>query len=244
MMISSNSGEVISKTGSSVTAPFIPYWIGTNRAPTEYRQHRYLTKDASRTFLSPDYQAQEATEFAGRVFKRLMYHTCERPERFLPEVVEALEAFEANILAELPRLEGKADALRAAGQPELSRDVLTRYSGTQAMAGLDLGRALLGSIEARTKVLFGIREPTTESINEPAVAGRDTISCVTSVDADEPVIDPDERAARPASIEAQPLPAPTEPSGERGWLGLGLAFALGLVPGGALVWLARRSAGS
>ena len=233
----------VAPTGS-VTAPFIPYWIGTESVPAEYRQHRYLTKDAARTFLSPDYQAQEATEFAGRVFKRLMYHTCDRPERFLPEVVEAFEAFEGHMLAELPKLEGKADALRAAGRPDLSRDALTRYSGTQAMAGLDLGRALLGSIEARTKVLFGIREPITDSINEPAVAGRDTISCVTSVDADEPVIAPDERPARPASIESQPLPAPTAPPGERRWLGLGLAFALGLVPGGALVWLARRPTSS
>ncbi|MGH4018529.1 MAG: hypothetical protein ACRDT0_04645 [Pseudonocardiaceae bacterium] len=54
--------------------------------PPEYRQHRYLTKDAGSTFLNPGYAPQEGTEFAGRLFKRLMYHTCTHPEQFHPEV--------------------------------------------------------------------------------------------------------------------------------------------------------------
>lgn len=40
-----------------------------------------------------DWQIQEATEFAGRTFKRLMYFTCEHPDRFLPEATEVLTAF-------------------------------------------------------------------------------------------------------------------------------------------------------
>ncbi len=243
----------VAPTGS-VTAPFIPYWIGTQEVPPEYGKHRYLTKDAARTFLAPDYQAQEGTEFAGRLFKRLMYHTCERPERFLPEVVEALEAFEARQLAEAPRLEAKALALMDAGQGDLARDVLSRYSVTQSMAALRLGRALLSSIEARTKVLYGIREPESGRINEPPVAGRDTISCVTSVDRAEPVIEPDDEPSRPLEIDAAPAPAEiealaapaqatVESEASGGWAGLGIAFALGASLGGVLVLSRRRARG-
>ncbi|KPI45635.1 Secernin-1 [Cyphellophora attinorum] len=69
----------------SVTAPFNVWWLGVESVPPEYGQHRYLTKDAASTFLNPDFQLQEASVFAGRVFKRLLYYTCSNPERLLLE---------------------------------------------------------------------------------------------------------------------------------------------------------------
>ena len=39
----------VAPTGS-VTAPFIPWHMGAQQAPPEYRQHRYLTKGAASTF--------------------------------------------------------------------------------------------------------------------------------------------------------------------------------------------------
>lgn len=71
----------VAPTGS-VTSPFVPYRVGVQEVPPEYRQHRYLTKGAATHFLHPDFQSQEGTRFAGRLFKRLLYHTC-APEEVL-----------------------------------------------------------------------------------------------------------------------------------------------------------------
>lgn len=154
----------VAPTGS-VTAPFIPWRTGVTAVPPEYGKHRYLTKGEATRFVSKDWQMQEATLFAGRLFKRLMYYTCERPEKFLPEVNEALTVFENNMLAEQDDLEATATALYKAGKPALAGQVLTRYSNTKAADALNLGTALLASIEARTKVLYGIREPEGDELS-------------------------------------------------------------------------------
>ena len=52
-----------------------------------------------------------------------------------------------------------AETLFAAGKNELAFQYLTEYSSQKGAAGLQLGRALLGSIEARTAILFGLRKP-------------------------------------------------------------------------------------
>jgi hypothetical protein len=172
----------VAPTGS-ITAPFIPWHIGATHVPPEFGQHRYLYKDAGSTFLDPDFQAQEATEFAGRVFKRLMYHTCEHPDVFLPEVTGALDAFEAKLLAENDRVEATARTLYDAGKSDLAGDYLTFYSNTKAMDGLRLGQDLLAGIEARAKVLFGIRKPIGQQINSQ---GGETVNCLVGHDPDRP----------------------------------------------------------
>jgi dipeptidase len=172
---------------SSVTAPFIPWRIGVKDVPPEFGEHRYMTKGADAEYLNEDYQSQEATQFAGRTFKRLMYHTCEHPEKFLPEVTEALEAFEANTLSEQASVEDTALALYEAGREDLARQYLTDYSKTQAMEGLELGEALLSSIEARTKVLYGVREPEGGDINASSSSqDRNSVHCLTEGDPDFP----------------------------------------------------------
>ena len=166
----------VAPTGS-ITAPFVPYWIGVERVPTEFRQHRYLTRESDATFLHPDFAAQEASEFAGRVFKRLMYLVCEHPNRFWTEVTEALIAFEARTIEELPAVEATAEALFAAGEADRAREYLTLYSNSKAREALELGRGLLAGVEARTRALYGIREPEGDEINAEGGADRHTVNC-------------------------------------------------------------------
>ena len=163
----------VAPTGS-VTAPFIPYRIGVSSVPAEYGKHRYLTKGEAQAFVTRDWQIQEATLFAGRLFKRLMYFTCDRPQKFLPEVAEALTAFEDRMIADQPDLEATALTLLEAGEPGLAGQVLTRYSHAKAAEALDLGAALLASIEARTRLLYGLREP---SGNEMSRLDYQMVSC-------------------------------------------------------------------
>ena len=168
----------IAATGS-VTAPFIPYRIGVQAIAPQFGKHRYLTKGEAAGFLLRDWQIQEATEFAGRTFKRLMYFTCDRPEQFLAEVTEALTAFENRLMAEQETLVAVANTLFDADKPELARDYLTRYSAESGLAGLRLGNALLASIEARTEVLYGYRAPEGDVVSELTY---DRIDCLRDAD--------------------------------------------------------------
>jgi len=175
----------VAPTGS-VTSPFVPYRVGVEEVLPEYRQHRYLTKGSATSFLDPDFQSQEGTLFAGRLFKRLLYHTCAHPKKFLPEVTEALEAFESRALAEQPTVEQTALALRRQGRADLARRYLTEHSRCKAREALELGEALLGSIEARTRLLYGIRRPRGATINS---RGGPTPNCLVGADPDRPPAD-------------------------------------------------------
>lgn len=173
----------VAPTGS-ITAPFIPWRMGVEEVPPEFGEHRYLTKDSPSTFLDPDYRSQEATEFAGRTFKRLMYHTCGHPDEFLPEVTEAFDALEQEFLDERVSVEQTAITLYDSGEGGLAREYLTEQSTGKAMEGLELGNALLGSIEARTELLYGIEEPAGAEIN--AASDDQTVNCLKGADPDIP----------------------------------------------------------
>jgi dipeptidase len=155
----------VAPTGS-ITSPFIPYRIGTQSVPPQFGKHRYLTKGEASLYVTRDWQIQEATEFAGRTFKRLMYYTCDHPEKFLPEVTESLTAFENRLIAEQATVVETAETLFLADRPELAREYLTNYSEQAALAGLRLGNALLQSIEARTIELYGLRKPQTDIMSK------------------------------------------------------------------------------
>jgi len=77
----------------------------------------------------------------------------------LPEVNEAIRAFEARLINAQETVEKTAITLLEAGEEDLAREYLTYYCNTEAMKGLRLGEALAESIEARTKYRFGIRTP-------------------------------------------------------------------------------------
>jgi hypothetical protein len=144
---------------TSVTAPFIPYHLGVTDVPPEYQRHRYLSDGEASRYMDREWQGIESTRYAFAVFKRLFYLTNEHREEFLPEVASALVAFESRLVESLPVVERTALKLFEVGEPELARAHLTYHSSTEAMNGLQLGEALSASIEARTKLKFGIRKP-------------------------------------------------------------------------------------
>jgi dipeptidase len=154
----------VAATGS-VTTPFVPYRIGVQRILPEFGKHRYLTKGEATRFVTKDWQIQEATEFAGRTFKRLMYFTCDHPDKFLPEVTEAISAFEDQLIGDQELVEKTSNVLFDSGEEELALKYLTDYSSRAAHSALELGNALLASIEARTRLLYGLREPETSKIS-------------------------------------------------------------------------------
>jgi len=155
----------VAPTGS-VTTPFVPWRIGVQAIPPQYGKHRYLTKGEAALFLTRDWQIREATEFAGRLFKRLMYYTCDHAAQFLPEVQEALTAFENRLIAEQAQVEDTANTLFESGRGDLALAYLTDYSADAAGAALQLGHALLGSIEARTELLYGLRKPVGDVVSK------------------------------------------------------------------------------
>lgn len=170
----------VAPTGS-VTAPFVPWWIGTRDVPAEYGQHRYLTEGSGPNFISPDYQLREATEFAGRVFKRLMYYTCAFPEEQLDRVQGTLTAFEDDIRTGLPHIERAAALAHAAGEPETARTLLTRESHARAAEALDIGRNLVAGIGTEVRLRHGIpAAPETGGIND----GGRAVSCLVGADPD------------------------------------------------------------
>jgi dipeptidase len=154
----------VAATGA-ITAPFVPYWIGVEKVPPEYGKHRYLSSRESEGFVTKDFQIQEASQFAYVTFKRLMYYTCDKPEKFLPEVTEALVAFENQSIAEIPVVEGRAEKLFVAGAADMARDEFTTYSNQRALDALRLGEALLASIEARHRLLYGYRAPVQDQMS-------------------------------------------------------------------------------
>jgi hypothetical protein len=147
-----------------VAAPFIPWHIGVTEVPPEYREHRYLTREADATYLTPEYQLQEATQYAFREFERVLYFACYGDEnRFFPEVMETYTAFENEAMDEQQGLERTARILLEQDEKELARDVLTRYSVGKAQRALKIGNALASSLEERTKLLIGIPKPPADA---------------------------------------------------------------------------------
>ena len=144
---------------SPVTAPFVPIYIGTQSVPQEYGWHRYLTTGEAQRFLDADHMGLASTKSAFHIYKRLYYLACGHPNKFLPEVVEALNAFEKRLLDAQAALEETATRLYRAGAAGLARTLLTKRFASRTRRAMDLAHALSASIEARTKVLFGIRRP-------------------------------------------------------------------------------------
>lgn len=148
---------------AAVTAPYIPFHIGTQSVPPEYRQHRYLTHDAASTYLDPEFAEQEATEYATQTYKRLLYATCSRKQRYLGQVTNALEGFEAVELAQLGDVEQRAARFYADGDRVAAQQVLTEASTRWADDGLALGNHLLADVLARSRADGGIHEPRSAS---------------------------------------------------------------------------------
>jgi dipeptidase len=151
----------------ALAAPFTPFVLGVQSIPPEFRQHRYLTAGEEARFVDdskPDdqvsvvHQRVEATRSAVIIFKRLLYLLAEHHETFLPEVTPVWEALERELAEGLSATLESAATLISAGRSDLVNDLLTRFCTTEAIRSLDLGEAILNSIEARSRILFGLRE--------------------------------------------------------------------------------------
>lgn len=150
-----------------VAAPLTPFFMGVGAVPPELGRHRYLGEGESASFVddsrpddiaSPVPQRIEATRSAVTVFKRLLYLLAEHHEMFLPEVTPVWEAFEREQAELLASVTETANALVSAGRLDLARDLVTRHSAEQALRALDLGEVMVASMDARSRLLFGIRE--------------------------------------------------------------------------------------
>ena len=166
----------------SVTAPFNVWWLGVQDVPMEYGQHRYLTKDAASTFLHRDFQAQEATQFAGRTFKRVMYYACSAPEELLPAVTDMLTAFETETRGDLEWVERSALTLIENDDRAAAQALMTYYANSRAMEALDLGEDMIGWLDGYTRLVSGQARPEGTEINtmDP------TVNCLADGDPDAP----------------------------------------------------------
>lgn len=142
---------------SPLTAPFTPFALGVTDVPPEFQRHRYLTAGEADRFQDPEQQGIESTRSAFHVYKRLFYLVKEHETKFLPEVTEALEAFEARLIDQQAVVDRTAEKLYEARESELARSYLSYVSNTEALNGLRLAEDLATSIEARTRLLYGIR---------------------------------------------------------------------------------------
>ena len=84
-------------------------------------------------------------------------------------------AFEDGLIREQPTVAETAETLFDAGKSDLALSYLTDYSAARGEAALKLGNALLGSIEARTKLLYGYREPTGDVVSQ---LGLERVDCL------------------------------------------------------------------
>jgi dipeptidase len=170
---------------SSVTAPFNPWWLGVAAVPPEYSQHRYLTKDSASTFLDTDFQFQEATDFAGRIFKQVLYYTCSDPTTFLPIVQNMLHGFENASFSDTEWVQRTAQTLVANGTHDDAIEFLTFYAHTRAEKALALGKTMVDALDAYLKLTGQFRMPTGSRINDPG-EGAETVNCFVGWDPDRP----------------------------------------------------------
>ncbi|MDH4335475.1 MAG: C69 family dipeptidase [Chloroflexota bacterium] len=149
-----------------IAAPFTPFFLGVGAIPPEFGPHRYLFAGEADAFvddsdpedtLSAVPQRVEGTRSAVAVFKRLLYLLAEHHEMFLPEVTPVWEAFEREQAAGVERVSRIGETLLAAGLENLVVDLVTGHCSTEAIRSLDLGETLAASMDARSRLLFGIR---------------------------------------------------------------------------------------
>lgn len=174
----------------SAATPMTPLFVEVDDVPPEYKQHRYMTKEADATFLDPAFAPLEATRSAYRVHRRLLYHTCSHPELFLRAVTAELEALEARRMVELPAVRAEAERRRESRGPLAARDYLTGLTDEWLQEALTLAESLVEAVEAEVKDRFGISMPQVPvpegatwrpESSPPALAGgSDRIHCYRS----------------------------------------------------------------
>ncbi|TLD17975.1 uncharacterized protein PgNI_02577 [Pyricularia grisea] len=175
----------IAPTGS-VAAPFVPWWLGVNNIPPEFAEHRYLTTGASSSFLNPDFELQEASEFAGRIFKRVMYYMCSAPETFHPVVTSMLTGFENQSRSDIDWVQKSAELLIKSGDRKTATQLLTYYSHSRAAKALELGKSMTAALDGYIKLTGQWKNPVGSEIND-AGEGAETVNCLVGYAPDQPI---------------------------------------------------------
>ncbi|KAK0390929.1 hypothetical protein NLU13_0432 [Sarocladium strictum] len=165
----------IAPTGS-LAAPFVPWWLGVQKVIPEFGLHRYLYDRASGTFLNTDYQLQEASVFAGRIFKRLLYYMCSAPETLHPVVTQMLEGFEKESAKDIQWVEAAASELLSKGEDDAAHSLLTYYSNSRAEKALALGQTTAAALDGFIKLSGNWKGPEGSDINSPS--GKETVNCL------------------------------------------------------------------
>jgi dipeptidase len=155
----------------ALAAPFLPTYMGVTNVPEEFRQHRYLSIGESSRFLDARHfdqgepesrsrvpQAIESTRSATAIFKRLLYLLVQHGDEFLPEVTDCWEKLEADLISQQGAIVRIAQILLDQPELELAQKYLTYYNNTEFMKALQLGEILAASMEARTRLKYGIKE--------------------------------------------------------------------------------------
>jgi len=150
---------------SAVSTPYVPIPIATEEVPPELCQHLYMTANSASNFLDWNWQLQEATRYATREFKRLMYLACSRPGEFHTDVTGAIEGFEQDLLVERNGVEQAARELFATGDDRAATELITDNVEHWLLDSMQLGMDLAKGIEAEVRERFGFEEP--ESRDRP-----------------------------------------------------------------------------
>lgn len=144
---------------SAAGTPYVPIPIATEDVPMEFQQHRYMTANSASNFLDKNWRHQEATRYATREFKRLLYLTAEHPEEFYTDVTGEIEGFEQELLAERAEIEQEASSHYEAGEDQQARDLITENVRSRLLESLSLGMDLASQVQQETREKFGFREP-------------------------------------------------------------------------------------
>ncbi|MDH3741606.1 MAG: C69 family dipeptidase [Hyphomicrobiales bacterium] len=148
-----------------IAAPFAPVFMGQLSVPEEFQMHRYLTAGEAHRFMdghrnddgtgdtrSVATQGAECTSSAVYECKRLLYLMLHDPERYLADTTQAFEDLEARTARQVDTISKAAEVLLNQGEDDLAHSLITYFSTTELLAGLDLVKTLSASIEARIRV--------------------------------------------------------------------------------------------
>lgn len=152
----------------AVAAPFVPVFMGVGEVPEEFRMHRYLTAGEASRCLDMRHangggnepvfivsQGIESTRSATQVFKRLLNLIFQHSDLYLSDVTAVWEAVEQRLLKEHESISKAAQILLSANEQELAAHLLTYYSKSELLNGLDIAEKLAQCLEIRTRTLFG-----------------------------------------------------------------------------------------
>jgi dipeptidase len=151
--------------GPAAAAPFLPWRIGVESVPAEFRRHRYLTAGEAERTVDASQRGLESTRYANRAVKRLLYLVDEHPDMYRPEVRALLDVHDGRTLAAQPDVERIARVLLDSGEDRLARRYLTQQAHVAAAGALQLLETLADGIELRTRLEHGIRVPEAAGID-------------------------------------------------------------------------------